>query len=108
MARLTSAVLVVLCVSEFALGQNPSDRANTSQKGSLLIFPKIELRWRDLNGNGVIDSTELATDTILTLSNDGPATSIFAVTTSMATRRCPRCSASRPIRAGTTCGSMGA
>jgi hypothetical protein len=41
-----------------------ADRVSASEKGSLLIFPKIELRW-DAAGN-------LVQDTFVTLSNDFP------------------------------------
>jgi len=44
-------------------------RGVTSQKGSLLVFPKVELRWRqDPSGNW-----ELAQDTFIELTNDYPA-----------------------------------
>jgi len=44
--------------------QLPSGRVNTAHKGSLLIYPKVELRW-DESGN-------LLQDTFLTLTNDYP------------------------------------
>jgi hypothetical protein len=43
----------------------PTDRASASDKGSLLIFTKVELRW-DPTG------TELIQDTFIDLTNDFP------------------------------------
>jgi len=43
----------------------PNDRATASDKGSLLIFPKVELRW-DATG------TQLIQDTFVDLTNDYP------------------------------------
>ncbi len=56
----------VLGASNRALGQSTirQDRASVSQKGSLLIFPVVEIKW---------DVDESVTqDTILTLANDYP------------------------------------
>ena len=39
-----------------------NDRVSISEKGSLLIFPKVEIRW-DVNGN-------LLQDTFLDMTND--------------------------------------
>ncbi|MCG3129125.1 MAG: hypothetical protein CHACPFDD_04034 [Phycisphaerae bacterium] len=47
--------------------------AETSHKGSLLFFPRVELRWADLNDDGDIEVDELVQDTVITLSNDGPS-----------------------------------
>lgn len=44
-------------------------RGVTSQKGSLLVFPKVELRWRQ----GSSGNWELAQDTFIELTNDFPA-----------------------------------
>ncbi|MCB9850169.1 MAG: hypothetical protein H6817_05640 [Phycisphaerales bacterium] len=44
-------------------------RANTSQKGSLLVFPKVELRWQEVTA-GVWQLTQ---DTFIELTNDYPA-----------------------------------
>jgi len=43
----------------------PAGRANSSEKGSLLIYPKVELRW---NAQG-----QLTQDTFISLFNDGNA-----------------------------------
>lgn len=48
--------------------------ASTSQKGSLLIYPKIELKWQiDFDGDGSSYDPvgDLVQDTFVTLSNDG-------------------------------------
>lgn len=52
----------VLASSTFAQTANTSNRTSTVKKGSLLIFPKVELRW-DASG-------KLTQDTVLTLVND--------------------------------------
>ncbi|MEK6677477.1 MAG: hypothetical protein AABZ47_17720 [Planctomycetota bacterium] len=58
------------------------DRADISEKGSLLIFSKVELKWQEAdpeNGDGGEGSTagvgnpfELVQDTFLTIANDYP------------------------------------
>jgi hypothetical protein len=53
-------------------GENGDSVACTSQKGSLLIYPKIELKWNeDFDGAAGFDPVgDLTQDTIVTLSND--------------------------------------
>ncbi|MCA9245065.1 MAG: hypothetical protein KDA32_13995, partial [Phycisphaerales bacterium] len=55
-----------MCEHRNGMGQSDDDRASPGKKGSLLILPKVELRW-DAAGN-------LTQDTFITLSNDGTST----------------------------------
>lgn len=66
MLRTLAAVTVVLglCL-RCAYADGGAYRASASEKGSVLVFPKIELRW-DAAGN-------LLQDTIVTLNNNYPA-----------------------------------
>ncbi len=66
-----SAMLVLGVWSGVA---NGVDRIGTSQKGSLLIFPKIELRWKVYLSpfGGPPSGAALAQDVYLSLSNDFP------------------------------------
>lgn len=68
-ASLMLGVLVMEILTGTSLGQ---DRISTSQKGSVLIIPKIELRWRTYGLNPFFGPTTLAQDTYLTISNDYP------------------------------------
>ena len=55
-----------LCIAVLlASTASAADRVSASEKGSLLIYPKVELRW-DIDGN-------LIQDTIIELTNDYPA-----------------------------------
>ncbi|HNQ23961.1 MAG TPA: hypothetical protein PKK06_12795 [Phycisphaerae bacterium] len=47
-------------------GVAPTQRASTSEKGSLIVYPKVELRWQAGTGN-------LKQDTFIDLTNDYPA-----------------------------------
>ncbi|MCG3127762.1 MAG: hypothetical protein CHACPFDD_02634 [Phycisphaerae bacterium] len=48
---------------------NPSPAAHF--KGSFVIFPKVELKWADVNGDGTINfQTELIQDVFISLVND--------------------------------------
>ena len=60
---LTAAMLVVLGSPAWAGGQDIG-RVDITQKGSLLVFPKVELRWNDQG--------DLLQDTFIDLSNDYP------------------------------------
>ncbi len=62
---LLGAVILSLCVTMAAQAQDIDDRVSTSEKGTLLFYPKVEIRWDD-QGN-------LLQDTIITLANDWPA-----------------------------------
>lgn len=58
------------------LGSDDDNRGQVGKKGALLIYPKLELRWRDGFGGGAVDnnviaSQDLIQDTIISLSNDG-------------------------------------
>ena len=61
-----SAVAVVLAVTSPAPAQSTlrKDRASVSQKGSLLVFPAVEIKW---DVDGVVTQ-----DTLLSLANDYP------------------------------------
>lgn len=47
-------------------------RGRVGRKGAVLVFPKIEVRWADLNNDGSIVWDEMVQDTFVQLSNDGP------------------------------------
>jgi hypothetical protein len=51
------------------------DRANASKKGSLLIYPKVEIKWAPCidQNNGCVNGYHLVQDTVLTIVNDFPA-----------------------------------
>ena len=51
---------VAMCSSAFA-----QDRVSASEKGSLLVYSKVELRWEAMSGN-------LIQDTFIDISNDYP------------------------------------
>ncbi|MCG3126797.1 MAG: hypothetical protein CHACPFDD_01652 [Phycisphaerae bacterium] len=48
-------------------------RGHFGKKGSVLILPKIEVHWADLDGSGDIDVSEVVRDTFVQLENDGPS-----------------------------------
>jgi hypothetical protein len=59
-----AGILAVACCN-FAMAQNCTERVSASQKGSLLFYSKVELRW---NAAGA-----LVQDTVISLLNDYPA-----------------------------------
>ena len=69
MSRKPFALLLVgacsVALTGVASAQAPRPRVSSTQKGSLLIYSKIEIKW-DLNG-------DVTQDTILDMSNDYPA-----------------------------------
>ncbi len=57
------------CVPAMAQSSD-DDRGAPGKKGAVLIFPKVELRWRDVDADGTVTSDELIQDTFISLSND--------------------------------------
>lgn len=58
-------VIGMLCLAVLVPGALAQDRTCSSVKGSLLVYPKVEVRW-DAAGN-------LVQDTFITVNNDYPA-----------------------------------
>jgi hypothetical protein len=56
------AVVAALCAAVLVPGALAQDRVSASEKGSLLVYPKVEVRW-DQAGN-------LIQDTFITICND--------------------------------------
>ena len=54
--------LLLVCLGVMVPGALAADRVSATEKGSLLIYPKVEVRW---NADGY-----LIQDTFLTLNND--------------------------------------
>lgn len=71
MARklLVGTTLACLCAS-FVSTASADDRASASKKGSLLVYPKVEIRWAPV---GPEESYVVTQDTFLTIVNDFPA-----------------------------------
>lgn len=62
MFRMKVAVLAAVCVAVLVPGALAQDRVTATEKGSLLIYPKVEIRF-DAAGN-------LIQDTFITINND--------------------------------------
>jgi hypothetical protein len=71
----TTSVVLALASSAFAQVGNPADdnRGVPGKKGSLLIYPHVELRWADLDQDGTIALSELVVNTFVSITNDGGA-----------------------------------
>lgn len=72
-----TAVTIMALGTGAAMAQRDDDnRGSVGKKGAVLLFPKVELRWRDGFGGGAVDenvitSQDLIQDTFISLSNDG-------------------------------------
>ena len=64
---LCGAFATLLTAPAFA-SVGPQDRVSATEKGSLLIFSKVEIRWADAGGGNY----NVIQDTFLDLSNDYP------------------------------------
>ena len=63
--RAMIAIGLSAIITAAAVAQAPARRVSATQKGSLLIYPKIELRWNETG--------DLIQDTFFTITNDYPA-----------------------------------
>ena len=64
---LVGTTLACLCAA-FVNPASADDRASASKKGSLLIYPKVEIKWQRAGGN----QYNVVQDTFLTITNDFP------------------------------------
>jgi hypothetical protein len=72
-----SGLAVALLVPAASFGNNDDDLGQTGKKGSLVVFPHVELRWREIDGVAGISLTkDLIVDTFISLTNDDEAAGV--------------------------------